>query len=108
MRALLPTYRARAAAMGLNSPKVTLIRGRAQVGVEVYGDDARLIPPSSENTTIEFSNEGLAALVLGAIQVAQALDRGIIKTSEGRLPVEDALLWLFPYQYCDFTQHSAW
>ena len=108
MRALLPTYRVRAAAMGLNSPKVTLIRGNAQVGVEVYGDDARLMPPLLENTTIEFSNEGLAALVLGAIQVTQALDRGIIKTSEGRLPIEDALLWLFPYQYCDFTQHSAW
>ena len=108
IRALLPTYRARAAAMGLDCPKVTLIRGGAKVGVEVYGDDARLVTPSTEDTAIEFSNEGLAALVLGAVQVTQALDRGIIKTSEGSLPVEDALLWLFPYEYCDFTQHSAW
>ena len=76
--------------------------------MEVDGDDARLVKPSTESTAIEFSNEGFAALVLGAVQITQALDRGIIKTSEGRLPVEDALLWLFPYEYCDFTQHSAW
>ncbi len=108
MRALLPTYRERAAAMGLDSPKVTLIRGRASVGVEVDGDDARLVTPSPETTTIEFSNEGLASLVLGAAKATEAIDEGIVTIGEGSLPVEEALLWLFPYEYCDFTQHSAW
>ena len=108
IRALLPTYRERAAAMGLDSPEVTLVRGRSTVSVEVDGDDARLVMPSPDTTTIEFSDEGLASLVLGAVRATQAIDGGIVKVVEGSLPVEDALLWLFPYEYCDFTQHSAW
>ncbi len=108
VRALLPLFRQRAAALGLRGARVTFVRGRSHVAVAAERGETRITRPHADDTRIVFSGEGLAAMFLGALAPEKAERTGTIEVHVGSLASGAALAWVLPHRYCDFTQHSAW
>ncbi len=108
LTSLLPCYRRRAVELGIRTGRVAVERNDARIAVAFDRGEARISPPRPDDTRVVFPGEGIASAVLGASDPSTAVRDGAISVQDGAMPAAKALEWLFPYRYCDFTQHSAW